>query len=455
MIPALLFVLLLAAPLRAELTLSYLEPGDKETPVGNRITAPQTVSGEFSDVLLRVRNTGSSNETITAFYASGSGFRLLSVGALPALLPAGRNMDVRLRFEPTGSGSYSGTLFLNTTAFFLSGRSPEAATLWYERGGWQQVTNSGEVDFGRILANTTSTLLFALRNPSSFPVRVSSLLLPPGPFSLVNVPPLPYEIPAAGELRFSIEYTPLRGGVFRANLLLDQRTFVLAGNAYEPPLPELSLVFPSAVYASAQQQAFQVRFTTPMQGNAVIRLGLAFEPLNGMPDDPAVLFLANGARALTLQAKAGDETLTWNGDPNLLFQTGTTAGRLRFTLTHETTTRTADFVIPPAPPALEKVAITRTAATLSVRLQGFDNTRTMNAIAFTWFHKDGSLIGGGPIVSVVESLVANYFRNYSSGGGWVAQFSFPVVSGSPESVTALEIEAFNFAGSTKAQRVTF
>lgn len=454
MIPALLFILLLAAPLKAELTLSYLEPEDKETPVGNRITAPQTVSGEYSDVLLRVRNTGSSSETITTFYASGSGFRLLSVSALPALLPPGLNMDVRLRFQPTGSGSFSGTLFLNTATYFLSGRSPEAATLWYDRGGWQQATNGSEIDFGRVLANSTSSLLFALRNASPFPVRVTSLLLPPGPFSLVNVPTLPYEIPAGGELRFSIEYTPIRGGVFRANLLLDQRTFVLAGNAYEPPLPELTLAFPSAVYASAKQQALQVRFATPMRGNAVIRLALGFEPLNGMPDDPAVLFLANGTRTLTLQAKAGDEALTWNGDPNLLFQTGTTAGRLRFTLTHETATRTVDFVIPPAPPALEKVAIIRTSTTLTVNLQGFDNTRTMNAVAFTWFHKDGSTIGGGPIVSVVESLVANYFRNYSNGGGWVAQFSFPV-AGSPESVTALEIEAFNYAGSTKTQRVTF
>jgi len=454
MIPALLFVLLLAAPVQAELSLFYLEPNDKETPVGNRITAPHTISGEYSDILLRVRNTGPATETITVFYASGSGFRLFSVAALPTPLPAGLNMDVRLRFEPTGSGSFSGTLYLNAATFFLSGRSPEAATLWYERGGWQQATNNGEVDFGRILANTTSTLLFALRNPSPIPVRVSSLLLPPGPFSLVNAPALPYEIPASGELRFSVEYTPIRGGVFSSNLLLDQRTFVLAGNAYEPPLPEFTLAFPSAEYASARQQALQVRFATPLRGSAVIRLALTFEPLNGMPDDPAVQFLANGARSLTLQAKAGDETLTWNGDPNLLFQTGTTAGRLRFTLTHETTTRTADFVIPPAPPALEKVAITRTLTTLTVYLQGFDNTRTMNAVAFTWFHKDGSLIGGGPIVSVVEGLVANYFRNYFNGGGWVAQFSFPV-AGSPENVTALEIEAFNSAGSTKAQRVTF
>lgn len=454
MIPLLLFVLLLASPLRAELSLLYIGAGDQETPTGNRINAPDTVSGEFSDVLLRVRNTGSASETITAFYASGTGFRLLSVGALPAVLVPGRNMDVRLRFQPTGSGSYSGTLHLNSTSFFLSARSPEAATLWFDRNGWQQASNSAEIDFGRILANTTATIQFALRNPSPFPVRVSSLIVPPGPFSLVNPPTLPYEIPAGGELRFAVQYAPLRGGVFRANLLLDQRTFVLAGNAYEPPLPELSIQFPSAVYASAKQQALQVRFATPMQGNAVIGLTLTFIPLNAMPDDPAIQFLSGGTRSLTLQAKAGDEALTLNGDPNILFQTGTTAGRIRFTLTHEATTRVADFDIAPAAPVLEAVAVARTLNTLTVQLKGFDNTRSMNAVAFTWFHKDGSTIGGTPLVSVVESLMANYFRTYQSGSGWVAQFSFPV-GGSPENVTGLQIEAFNSAGSTKTQRVSF
>ena len=228
----LLLPLLVCSPLPAELTLFYLSPDLTETPVGSRISMPEVPSGDFADLRLRVRNTGSTNENVTDFFVRGSGFSLLTVPSLPWLLVPGLNLDVRLRFSPSGPGSYSGTLQLNGTQILVTGHSPETAALWVQSGGgWQMVSNAEAVDFGRIESNTKSTLNFAFRNSSLSAVAVKSVLLAPGAFELPSAPALPLALAPGAESKFTIDFAPLRGGVFRSTLTVD------GGRSVSPAMP--------------------------------------------------------------------------------------------------------------------------------------------------------------------------------------------------------------------------
>ena len=447
--------LVLTIPLQAELTLFFVDSDLNETPVGSRISMPDAAPGDFVDVRLRARNTGTMNEYVNSFFARGAGFTVLGVPGLPFLLAPGLNMDARLRFQPNGSGSFSGTLQLNGLQVFVTGRSPETAALWADTGaGWWLVSNSEPVDFGRIQANTTSTVRFAFRNPGVAPVNVRSILLSPSAFELRSLPAVPFTVSPASEVQFVAAFVPTRGGVFRATLDVDGRTISFAGNAYEPPLPEPLLSFASPVFASGRQEALSIRFAEPALGNGVMRLTLTFTPQQGLPDDPAIQFIANSSRVLSFNVHAGDEMLTLNGDPKIFFQTGTTAGLIQFTVAYDTSTRAIDFPIAAAPPHLESARVIRSQSSLSLTLNGFDNARSISTLAFTWYHKDGSVIGGGPLVSQVGSIFANYFRNAPVGSAFAATASFPV-SGSTENVVAVEIEAVNSAGTTRTARVAF
>jgi hypothetical protein len=283
---------------------------------------------------------------------------------------------------------------------------------------------------------------------------VRSILLAPGAYELPLIPALPVEIAPGGELAFEVRFAPVRAGVFRATLSIDGRAISFAASAYEPPLPEPLLSFGSGTFASGRQESLRVRFAEPARGNGEVKVTLAFTPRQGSPDDPAIQFIANSQRSLLLKVSPGDEALTWNGDPELIFQTGTTAGVLRFTVSYDNNVRTIDYSIAAAAPRLEAARIERTSSRLTVTLTGFDNARSMATLAFTWYHKDGTVIGGGPLVSQVGSIFATYFQNGAGGGTFSATATFPV-SGSTENVTGLEIEAANGAGSTRASRVTF
>ena len=445
----------LTAPLSAELTLYFVEPDLKETPVGGRITVPEVAAGDYVDIRLRVRNTGTTNEWVSSFLVRGAGFFLREVPGLPFLLVPGLNMEARLRFQPTGAGSYSGTLLLNGSQVLVMGRSPDVASLWAQgSAGWQLVSNAEAVDFGRVQAYTVSTLLFAFRNTGSIPVTVRSALLAPGAFELAQMLELPLTLAPGAELAFAVKFVPTRGGVFRSTFDVDGRVVNFAGNAFEPPLPEPLLSFDSASFESGRQEALRIRFAERAQGNGLMRLTLTFTPQQGSPDDPAIQFIANSSRTIAFNVRPGDEALSWNGDPKIIFQTGTTAGTIRFAVAYDSSTRTLDYAIAAAPPKLDTARLLRSLSTISLTLTGFDNTRSISTLAFTWYHKDGSVIGGGPLVSHVGTIFGTYFRNSAGGSGFSATASFPV-SGSTENVVALEIEAVNSAGSTRAARIAF
>ena len=65
--------------------------------------------------------------------------------------------------------------------------------------------------------------------------------------------------------------------------------------------------------------------------------------------DPAVVFLASGNQSVAVDLVAGAQTATYKGQSAITFQTGTTAGKLTFTLDLVNTPSVSqDFDITPA-----------------------------------------------------------------------------------------------------------
>ncbi|MCC6291142.1 MAG: choice-of-anchor D domain-containing protein [Bryobacterales bacterium] len=448
--------LMLSAPrLHAEFVLYQLGDDGKETPVVNRVVMSDTTAGDASEVRFRLRNTGAKNGFVNSTYVRGAGFTTSGTPSFPFLVVPGLNMDFRVRFQPNGPGTFSGTLFVNDLQVFILGRSPDVASVWVDQGGaWRMVTNQDEVDFGRVQAHGTSALRFAFRNTGGLAVRVTGAQLLPGAFVFSEPLALPVELPPGRELVFRMQFEPLRGGIFRSTLLVDGRTIKLAGSAYEPPLPEPILSFPSATYESGRQQPLLVRFSEPARGNGVMLLTLTFTPQQGAPDDAAVQFVSNFQRKLSFDVRTGDEGLRWKGNPEILFQTGTTAGVIQFTITYDSSSRSAEFVIPAAVPQLVSAQLQKTSSTVVLTLSGFDNARSLSALSFTWYHKDGSVIGGAPLVSQVGPAFARYFSGFNGGGGFTLRAAFPV-SGSPENIAGLVLEATNAAGSQRTEKIVF
>ena len=89
------------------------------------ITFPQVVPGSGASSLLAftVTNpaTSTGSVTIPGISVSGSGFSLSSVPAAPITVGLGQSISFNLIFEPTGGGTFTGTLSIGDRQFSLSG----------------------------------------------------------------------------------------------------------------------------------------------------------------------------------------------------------------------------------------------------------------------------------------------------------------------------------------------
>ena len=169
--------------------------------------------------------------------------------------------------------------------------------------------------------------------------------------------------------------------------------------------------------------------------------------------DPAVVFVASGNRSLSVAVREGDAAGTVQGEADILFQTGTTAGTVLLRLELGTHVAERTLRIPAATVGVESVRTTRMTNSLELRITGFDNTRTCSELAFTFYDRAGRPLGG-PVRSAVSDLFQDYFRASSVGGIFAMQALFPVAGDTGE-IGGVEIELINSAGKVKTGRAGF
>jgi hypothetical protein len=138
----------------------------------------------------------------------------------------------------------------------------------------------------------------------------------------------------------------------------------------------------------------------------------------------------------------------------LPFQTGTSAGVLTFTAQIGGSTGQQSVTIAAAPPGISTAQGVRSAGTLAVSITGFDNTRSLGALSFTFYDAAGNPIAPGAIRTDATADFAQFFAISGLGGVFLLRAEFPV-NGNAAMVASFEATLTNSAGSTPIQRLSF
>jgi len=242
---------------------------------------------------------------------------------------------------------------------------------------------------------------------------------------------------------FSIVFTPKVTGASQGSLNIGDRSYSLTGAGMDPPLPKPRVTLDLNQAASAQQGVLVVHFDAAAQTGGS---GIATLDFRGSAD--AAIAFAAGGRRVTFPIAAGDTQVV------LPFQTGTTAGVMTFTAQVGDNSDQQSVTIAGVPPGISAVQGVRSAGAVEIRLTGFDNTRSLGAIGFTFYDAGGTMIAPGAIRVDVAADFAKYFSGSDLGGVFLLRAVFPV-NGDAAQVASCEATLANSAGSAKTQRTSF
>jgi hypothetical protein len=112
------------------------------------------------------------------------------------------------------------------------------------------------------------------------------------------------------------------------------------------------------------------------------------------------------------------------------------------------------MVIAPEAPRADTGRALRESRNLVVHLTGFDNTRTLSRLGYTFYDANGSVINANPIVPDIAAEFRRYFETSTMGGTFAVRAVFPV-TGDPAQVSAVEVELKNDSGTSRTGRLRF
>jgi hypothetical protein len=168
--------------------------------------------------------------------------------------------------------------------------------------------------------------------------------------------------------------------------------------------------------------------------------------------DTAVRFLSGGARIQSFQVAEGDSTISFGSDKQVLFQTGTTAGTIVFTVELGSYSEQASVQIAPAAIGFDSVTADRTPGQITVSISGFDNSRTAGSLAFQFYNKAGGAIAPGLSADVVKDFKQYFTASPDAGGAFLLRASFPV-TGDASAIGSVDVRMANSVDVTHLDRV--
>jgi hypothetical protein len=156
--------------------------------------------------------------------------------------------------------------------------------------------------------------------------------------------------------------------------------------------------------------------------------------------------LGTGSRTLPFTFSPGDTQPL-----SAVFQTGTTAGTLVFTVSLGGVSSRQTITIPLAPVTIAGVQSVRSATGIELRVTGFDNTRAAGAITYTFFDSAGNMIAPGTIPVDSTAEFARFFQSSDAGGNFLLRAAFPV-TGDATRIASFETTFTSPAGTTTSAR---
>jgi hypothetical protein len=112
------------------------------------------------------------------------------------------------------------------------------------------------------------------------------------------------------------------------------------------------------------------------------------------------------------------------------------------------------ITIVPAPVGISAVAGTRSAATVEIRVTGFDNARTAGRLAFTFFDPSGNPLTPAPLQADATQAFGQLYETSDAGGAFLLRAVFPV-TGDSGRIAAFEASISNSEGTTVTPRGRF
>jgi hypothetical protein len=452
---ALLFFLSL--PVLAQIQVLQFD-GATETPVGSVVDMGSAAPGDTVEVRFRVRNIGSGATTLQTLSVTGTGFKISVAPPVPyTLAPYSgptSEAEFRVAFSPIAAGPYSAFLLVNTINIIVRGTATASAALTLA-GNATPLAAGAVIDFGPVLRGGSRSQNLTLTNSGTLAITVSTLTVNGTGFRGPTGASTPIQLAAGQSASFQIAFEPLTGQPAKGTLTVDKRSFSLAGQGLDPPIPTASIVFGSQTAASSQQNTVSIPLASVSQVSGTGTLTLEFRSgVTGVTDDSAIQFMSGPKRAATVTIAAGDTAAKFGSLSNISFQTGTTAGTLVFTLTLPGGIQQTNLVVVPAAVSIDSATCVRLVNQLDVSLRGFDNTYSASQLAFTFFDKSGATMQPGVIRVDATSDFRLYFNSTKTGGAFALLATFPV-SGNTSLVTGAEVQVTNSAGVAKTLRINF
>ena len=386
----------------------------------------------------------------------------LNTSSVPANIPGSGTATFTVTFSPSTTNLLTATLLVGANQYNLTGTGTVVTNIdqlaIYYVDPTQEIRTQPQaatpIDFGQLVPGTAGSVSFnfTVTNPqTSFDaVTLSTLSVSGAAFSLTGAPSLPVTIQPNSSITFTVVFSASTSGAFTGTLSIGGRHFNLTGLAVVSPVPAMSFQLSQQPLTSQQQVTLTIDAATPSQGDHPGQLTMTFSPsVTNVSDDPAVVFLATGGRELSVNIAKGSQNVTSNGQSALLFQTGTTAGTLTFTLTFvNTPPLTQSFTITPSKIYLSGGQAVRQSPNLVVTLDGYDNTYSAGQLAFTFFDSKGKALNSTPMaVDATSSFHQYFFTGNSAGGAFALQASFPV-TGDVTQIGSVAVTMTNSAGQT-------
>jgi hypothetical protein len=448
-------LLLLLAPLAsAQLSLSVTN-GTSESTVGLQYDFGRVAQGELKNVRFRIRTAGSTVVAVTTVSLSGSGFSVADRPSLPFNVIPGTFQEITVRFTAATPANYSATLAVNDIRLALTATSVPAPVISSGAGCTLAATS---FDFGRIEAGGTKTCDAVVRNTSAQSMQITTVTVQGNGFGAPTGIRTPLTLSAGESVTVRIPFSPTARGQYSGTLTIETRMYTLTGVAFDPPLPTAIMEIDTAA-ESAKQPRLTLRLASaaPYDANGFVNLTIVPDTTL-IGDDPAVMVLANGARTVPFMIRAGETQATISGQPSARFQTGTTAGRIRFAISGVAQGLTGGseitFLIPPAPVAVDTATATRRAGFLDVSIVGFDNTYSAGSLGFTFLDRSGNRVEGGSVRADISSDFRAYFTSARLGSAFRLLITFPV-NGDVTAIGSVEVEMGNSTGKPTRQTLLF
>jgi hypothetical protein len=458
-------ILLLLAPVAAHAQLQLLlVTGTQQTPLtsGSTYSLGQVAADASYDFIVRALNSGTAPITITSS-ASSDDFSVTSPVTLPPNIAPGSFLDFYIHFAGGLPASYSMSFQLNATSVIFVITSVPAATLSVAPN--QSCSDSANtINFGKIVESQTAPCTFLLQNPGWQQLTVSSVAVTGAGFLLSQPPATPLNLPVGGmPSSFTVTFAPQSAASYSGVLIIDSQTFPLTGTAYPPPLPTPTLTFDTNTPQSGQQVTLTMALPSPAQVAASGNVTLTFQPdasVSGIVSgDPTIMFVANGARSVPFSIQANSTQATFAGQTGAVFQTGTTTGKITFTVTVTSGVQfsgdpTTSIALAPMQVQIDNAAATAIAGALNIQVWGFDNTYSAGEMQFTFLDDTGKPIGAGPVMADFGSAFLNYFATSTDGSAFAMLVTFPITGNAAE-VGSVNVQLTNKAGTTTISQLAF